>query len=90
MALLTRPQQVSDYHLEELDGELLLFHPGQTTIIACNPTASLIWQLCDGQRTTAEIVALLQTAFPEAAEMIPAEIDALLQQFNRHGALDFV
>lgn len=90
MSSSTKPVQNADYQLEELDGELLLFHPGQTTIIACNPTASLIWHLCDGQRTTAEIIGLLQTAFPEAAETIPAEIDALLRQFNRHGALDFI
>lgn len=86
----TKPMQSTDYHLEELDGELLLFHPGQTTLIACNLTASLIWQLCDGQRTTAEIAALLQTAFPDAAETIPTDLATLLQQFKQHGVLDFV
>lgn len=85
-----RPVRSDDYHLELLDGELLLFHPSQTTIIACNPTASLIWQLCDGQRTTAEITTLLQTAYPEAATSIPADLETLLQQFTRHGAINFV
>ena len=90
LSSFNKPIQNANYHLEELDGELLLFHPSQTTILACNPTASLIWQLCDGQRTTAEIATLLQAAFPEASETISTDVDAILQQFSQHGALDFV
>jgi len=85
-----KPQQKPDYQLEQLDGELLLFHPGQTTIIYCNPTASLIWQLCDGRRAVQDITAVLATAFPAAAASIPAEIEATLQQFAQHGAIEFV
>ena len=85
-----KPQQKEDYHLEQIDGELLLFHPGQTTIIYCNPTASLIWQLCDGRHTVQDIIQLLSAAFPEAATSIPAEIETTLQQFAQHGAIEFV
>jgi len=89
VSLSQKPQQKEDYQLEQLDGELLLFHPGQITIIYCNPTASLVWQLCDGQRTGQDIADVLTAAFPEAAASIPAEIESTLQQFAQHGAIAF-
>jgi Coenzyme PQQ synthesis protein D (PqqD) len=90
MSLLHRPQQSSDYRLEIMDGELLLFHPAQTTIISSNSMASLIWQLCDGRRTTQEVINLLQAAYPEAKATIAAEVEVTLRQLARHGAIEFV
>jgi hypothetical protein len=84
-----RPCQKPDYRLEMIDGELLLFHPGQTKILYCNPTASLVWQLCDGRRTGQEITTLLAEAFPEDAEAIAADVEATLRQLLQHGAIEF-
>ncbi len=90
MTTLNKPRRQSDYRLEMIDDELLLFHPAQTTILYCNQTASLIWQLCDGQRTALEISQLLGAAFPEAAETIAHDVETTLQQFQQHGAIEFV
>ncbi len=87
---MDKPKQKSDYRLEMINDELLLFHPTQTTILYCNQTASLIWQLCDGQRTTQEINQLLRTAFPESADTIEADVATTLKQFEQHGAIEFV
>jgi hypothetical protein len=84
------PQRQPDYQLEAIDDELLLFHPAQTTILYCNPTASLIWQLCDGQRTIQEIIDLLTAAYPEAKDTLSAETQATLEQFQQQGAIQFV
>jgi hypothetical protein len=73
-----------------IDNELLLFHPAQAKILYCNETASLIWQLCDGQRTPQEITHLLAAAFPEAADTIADDVEATLRQFLQHGAIEFV
>ena len=86
---LSKPRRKPDYRLEMIDGELLLFHPGDTKILYCNPSASLIWRLCDGQRTVEEITSLLLQAFPEAADTIPAEVEASLRQFHGHGAIEY-
>jgi hypothetical protein len=85
-----KPRQKADYRLEVIEDELLLFHPGETKIIYCNPTAALVWRLCDGQRATPEITALLKAAYPEASASLAAEVEAALQQFARHGAIEFV
>ncbi|MCP4513785.1 MAG: PqqD family protein [Delftia sp.] len=87
---MNKPRRKADYRLEMIDNELLLFHPAQARILYCNQSASLIWQLCDGQSTTQEIVALLAAAFPEAADGIADDVQATLQQLAQHGAIEFV
>jgi hypothetical protein len=84
---LATPQRQPDYRLELLDGELLLYHPSQTQILYCNQTASLIWQLCDGQHTVQQIIDLLSAAFPTADATIAADVTTTLQQFQQHGAI---
>ncbi|MEE8389483.1 MAG: PqqD family protein [Anaerolineae bacterium] len=90
MLSLNKPRRKRDYRLEMIDNELLLFHPTETKILYCNEAASLIWQLCDGQRTPQEITTLLAAAFPEAADTITDDVKVTLQQFSQHGAIEFV
>jgi hypothetical protein len=89
MSMSKKPRRQPDYRLEMIDNELLLFHPAQAKMLYCNETASMIWQLCDGQRTPQEITALLATAFPEAADRIADDVAATLQQFLQQGAIEF-
>jgi coenzyme PQQ biosynthesis protein PqqD len=81
------PQRRAGYRLEAIEDEVLLFHPGQTRILYCNQTASLIWQLCDGERTVQEIIALLAQAYPDAASDIAQDIESTLQMLEDHGAI---
>jgi len=90
MSTPTKPRREPGYRLEAIDNELLLFHPAQAKILYCNETASLIWQLCDGQRTVQEIAHLLAAAFPEAAGTVADDVAATLRQFLQHGAIEFV
>ena len=85
--LTSKPQRKPDYRLEELDGEILLYHLDQTRILYFNQTASLIWNLCDGKLTVSEMVALLQDAYPEATEAIAADVEATLKTFLDSGAI---
>jgi hypothetical protein len=86
----SKPRRQADYRLEMLDNELLIFHPSQATICYCNETASLVWQLCDGKRTVEEVTALLRDAFPEAADTIAGDVEAVLQQFAQHDVIEFI
>ena len=81
--MLDRPRRKPDYRLEEIDGELLIYHPTETSVVYCNRTASLIWHLCDGTHTAAEISTLLSEAYPEAAASIPADVDATLRTLTQ-------
>ena len=85
---MDRPQRNEGYQFEELDGQFLLYHPSNTRILSFNETASLVWRLCDGQRTIGEIIDILVSAFPDAAADIPTDIEALLDTLREHRAID--
>src|SRR5262249_11363548 len=72
---LVCPQQHPDVLQATLDDEILVYYPDGTTAFALNNTASVIWELCNGERRVADIVEILQEAYPEAAATMPQEVD---------------
>lgn len=89
-AIPTRPLRQPDYRLEKLDNEILLYHPGKTRALYLNEMASVVWELCNGERTTHEITELLREAFPEAAATIADEVESTLRTFTEHEAVAFI
>ncbi len=88
MNLDSRPRRKSDYRLEQLDDEMVLYHPEETKILYFNQTASLIWQLCDGERTASEMIRLLSDAYPESAAAIAGDVQTTLEQFEKWGCIE--
>ncbi len=84
------PKKKQDFRLEEVDDELLLYHPVRTTALYLNNTAALIWKLCDGRRSSVEIGALLADAFPAGAHTIQDEVESTLDELARLAAVEFV
>jgi hypothetical protein len=77
------PTRRPGYESADLDGEFMLYNTGEAKALYLNETASLIWKLCDGQRTVEAIESLLRDAYPEAAELsrdVDAAFDTLLEQ----------
>jgi len=77
-----RPLRGDGFLVQELDDELILYHPDRTQALCLNATASVIWGLCDGAITVAEIVQLLQDAFPESPS-IAGDIREALERFSQ-------
>lgn len=73
--------------LEELDSDLLLFNPYDSSLLELNATAALVWQLCDGVRRVSEICDLLSTAFPEAGQTINEDVPRILVELRALDAL---
>lgn len=48
--------------------ETLIFDPDTGNILVLNPTASLIWQLCDGKHSTSQLVSEILQKFEELNE----------------------
>ena len=84
----SKPRRKPDYRLELLDDEIVLYHPTDTRMLYFNQTASLIWQLCDGERSVEQITALLAAAYPEAETDIPADVQATLEDFLKQGCIE--
>ncbi|MGD0918932.1 MAG: PqqD family protein [Thermodesulfobacteriota bacterium] len=87
---MNKPRRKENYRLEMIDGELLLYQPGETKILYCNQTASLIWELCDGTYTKEEITTFLRECYPEVAGTIASDVDETLSRFLDEGAIELV
>lgn len=85
--LKPRPQPV--WQAEQMDDELLLFRPSDGRVVYCNPTAGLVWRLCDGERTVGEMIALLAEAYPQAAMTLPTDVVQALQALADADAIVF-
>ena len=73
------------YVLERIDGEITVYHPTLTTAVYLNETGALIWELCDGTRTIAEIIGLLSEQYPESSEQIETDVRDLIAQLIEQG-----
>ncbi len=84
------PNTVPGFELEEIDGELLLYSPELNRSIHMNSAASLIWRLCDGKVTVAELIELLASAFPESKDSIEQDVSDTIDLLVQHGAVQLV
>jgi hypothetical protein len=85
--MIVIPKPIPGFQTQILDGEIVLLHPGNNTIIHINQTGALIWQLCNGVRSMTDIIVLLSEAYPESKKQIEADVPQIIQQFVAHGAL---
>jgi hypothetical protein len=84
----SKPIRKSDYRLELVDDETMLYNPADTKIISFNQTALLIWHLCNGQVSVEEMISALQEAYPDSRDEIAEDVRATLEQFEEIGCID--
>lgn len=63
-----------DYFIERIDGEITVYHPTLTTSVYLNETGALIWELCNGERSIADIISILTEIYPESGDQIAADV----------------
>jgi hypothetical protein len=81
------PVQVADVRTEVIEGELLIYHPGQTRAVYLNPQAAVIWGLCDGSRSIAEIANLIEENYPEAKSVAKDDVTATIAELYANNVL---
>lgn len=81
------PAPVNDIATEVIDGELLLYHPRQTRAVYLNPTAAVVWGLCDGHRTVREIVRMIGDTYPDAGANLSDDVVAVCRQLRDNGVM---
>ena len=69
-----KPIRNESCHMEELDDEVLLYNPTNNKTLYVNKSASVIWQLCNGEQTTEEIISMIQKAYPGDKEGLQRDI----------------
>ena len=80
------PQPQTGFHEEEIDKELVLYHAETTRVVYLNPAATVVWRLCDGQRSLEEIISMVEQAYPEG-QTIGTDIHATVSEFLDFGAI---
>lgn len=58
-----RPRQVDSLEVNEAEDGLVVYDPAEGMVHHLNPSASVIFDLCDGSRDVDEIASLLGKAF---------------------------
>jgi hypothetical protein len=80
------PVPAPDVEVEVVDGEILLYHPQQTRAVYLNPTAAVVWGLCNGSRSVREIIRVIGESYPDA-ESLTDDVFATLNQLQESGVL---
>lgn len=87
-----RPRQRPGLIVERAGREVLVYSAGEAAggaIHALSPSAALIWDLCDGAHSLAEIEGAVRLAYSVAAEHdLAADLRATVAEFQAKGLLD--
>lgn len=81
------PVPTADIEIEVVDGEVLLYHPRQTRAVYLNPTAAVVWGLCDGSRSVREIIRVIGECYPDAVASLADDVLVTLNQLQESGVL---
>jgi len=81
------PVPAVDVETELVDGEVLLYHPQQTRAVYLNPTAAVVWGLCDGSRPVREIIRVIVESYPDADASLTDDVLGTLNQLQENGVL---
>jgi PqqD family protein of HPr-rel-A system len=69
--------------------ETVLYNEESGGIHVLNPTALLVWNLCDGEHTLSEIESAMRKEFSVGAEQpVSEDIQEVLERFSKEGLLE--
>jgi hypothetical protein len=77
----------SRFELVEVSGEIILYDSATHDVIYLDRSASVIWFLCDGERSVAEISRLIAGAYPESRDTIADDVRRTVSELAKQGAL---
>ena len=72
----------------EIDGEVVVMDLTRGDFFSLTSTAAAAWQLIDGTRTRASLIAALAQDYGAASETIAAEVDTFLDQLGAARLID--
>jgi hypothetical protein len=73
-----------------VDGQAVVHGPGPDRLAVLNPTATLVWQCCDGSGTVAEIAADAAAVFAAPPRAVLRDVLDVVRRFAAQGLLEGV
>jgi PqqD family protein of HPr-rel-A system len=83
-----KPKTKEGLAVVELDGEAVIYDEATGNLHHLNPTATIVFSLCDGSATVKEIAAEISAAFGVETSQVEVEIRSLLKEFRREELLE--
>lgn len=82
------PTRNPDVLLKDMGGETLLYNSGRKEVHIINPTARLVWELCDGEHSLQSIEQSIHNHFSISEEQdIQGDVMRTLDLFRSKGLL---
>lgn len=72
----------------ELDGEAVIYDDESGELHHLNPTATIVFNLCDGTATIKELSAEIANAFEQPAAEVEKQVRTLLREFRKVNLLE--
>jgi len=85
-----RPKVRDGLTIVELDGEAVVYDEETAELHQLNPTATIVFGLCDGTTTMGEMSADIAAAFGVPIEQVGPQIQTLVRQLRRANLLSYV
>lgn len=80
-------KQAEECLLEDMDGELLLYYPPTAVTLHLNGPSAVVWELCNGERSVADIVSLVEEAYPEQQAQIADDVQSVITDLSARNIL---
>ena len=85
---LVKPKARDDLTVVELDGEAVIYDEATTELHHLNPTATIVFRLCDGASTMHQMSVDIADAFGVPVEEVEPQVRGLIRRFRKVGLLE--
>jgi hypothetical protein len=82
------PRRGEDFRLKRTPCCFLLVDLQDEVLLKLNQTGVLLWELCRGEYSVGEILAMLKESFPEASGEIARDIYRVFDEFQAAGVVE--
>jgi peroxiredoxin len=83
-----KPRRLDGIEDEVLvDGSMVVYSSAHKRVFTLNRTGALVWDLCDGEQSVAEIVSEIRTVFPSAGDA-EGDVRELLDRLLEDGLIE--
>ncbi len=85
-----KPKRRTDVTREDVDDETVIYDPKSRNVHHMNPIAGVIWELCDGNRTTREIAEEIVAVLEADPSQVEGDVNKTIQDLQEKALLEEV
>jgi PqqD family protein of HPr-rel-A system len=83
-----KPKRRDDLAIVELDGEAVIYDETSGKLHHLNPSATIVFSLCDGSGTVKDLAAEISAALDLQPSEVERQIRSVLKEFRAEGLLE--